>query len=66
MEITIKGNVINFDGEEYIRTNSEPFEIITVEEVRPHYQKDFKWLSLGFEMPQMQFRPGDRIKIIKV
>lgn len=68
MSIKIKEKYMDviINGKKYIRADSEPFEIITIEEVRPQYQQNFKWLYLGFEMPLMQFRPGDKIKIVKV
>lgn len=57
-------NVI-INGKRYVLAESES-EIITIEEVRPQYQQNFQWLYLGFEMPQMKFRPGCKIRITKV
>ena len=68
MEIKITGGRVFFDGNEYIRKDigeTTAGEILIIKEVRPTYGEGFSWLQLSFDMPEMKFNPGDKIRIVK-
>jgi hypothetical protein len=40
-------------------------EVVIVGEVKAVHSLHKRWLYLGFLMPDMEFRPGEKIRIIK-
>lgn len=68
-----EAGIVRIDGTKYVPEYTKSYtkpehansEVIEIKEVRPIYGDSFSWLQLLFDMPKMQFSPGDKIRIIK-
>lgn len=61
----MKPKSVTIDGERYFTSaNSSVGEVVEIQEVHVIYGDGFKWLKLGFDLPETKFNVGDKVRLV--